>query len=115
MIKLCSPLKRNGEITPINGYLICKMVKKKSLSELDKISQNKIDDRYLIVEYVGKPVNKYFGMNYESDYGIKKGDKLLKEDPQYKPITEYLYHAEFFNTQEEFVFLQRQYFMAIIN
>jgi co-chaperonin GroES (HSP10) len=107
--------KRNNKIQPINGYIICKKVKKERESQQDYLYNNKIDDRFLIAEYIGKPVRKYFGSSYENDEGIKKGDKLLKDDKQLKPTTEYLYHSEFFNSKEEFVFLQRRYFIAILN
>lgn len=107
--------KRDGIITPINGYLICHKVKKEKESECDYLYKNKIDDRFLIVKYIGKPVRKYFGGDYERDDGIKPGDKLLKDDKQLKPVTEYFYHSEFFGEKEEYVFLQRKYFTAILN
>jgi len=111
--------KVNGKekITPLNGYLICEKVFKEKQSTLDHLSTKQIDERYLKAIYIGKPVKRYFGRGDFDDEvtKIKKGDKLLKVDPKLAPKTEISYHAEFFNQQKEFVFLQRRYFSAIVN
>jgi hypothetical protein len=104
---------KRENIIPLNGYLICEKVKKPVESKLE--FKEEIDDRYLKVRYIGKPVRKYFGGEEERGKDIKTGDLLLKDDAQLKPGTEYLYHAEFFNSQEELVFLQRRYINAILN
>jgi co-chaperonin GroES (HSP10) len=69
--------KREGEITPINGYILFGNVYKTE-SALD-YEKDVIQDKYGIVKYIGKPNKSYFRSGREDDQSVefKVGDKVL--------------------------------------
>lgn len=106
--------KRDGEITPINGFLICESQSMKKTSSLDHFSEKKQDPHKLKVAYISKPIEKYFGEEGDCNTEIKIGDIVLRDDPKLAPKTEYLYHAEFFNELKEYIFIQRRYLLGVL-
>ena len=68
-------IKRNGDLIPINGYILCEEVKEKK-SDLE-ISE-KTDKRFGRVAYVGKKNKRYQNPHITEDIDISVGDIIIK-------------------------------------
>jgi len=66
-------VKRDGQILPINGYLLCSIVEEveNSLIELPKYLRKRVSDRFARVEYISTPNKCYYDGT---------GTKTVRED-----------------------------------
>jgi co-chaperonin GroES (HSP10) len=71
--------KRGKDIIPLNGYILCQTVNMKKISELDVLSEDKIDKTKAIVRFVGTPNKRYKTKSYADHLDLQPGDEVLLE------------------------------------
>jgi len=71
------PLMNWDEVIVINGYCLLKSVSHKKISDLDVVSQDKVDSTKGIVAFVGKPNKAYKQPSYVDHPDLKVGDEVL--------------------------------------
>jgi co-chaperonin GroES (HSP10) len=99
----------------LNGYVLCEQVNKKSLSELDVTSEDKVDPTKGIVAYIGKPNKRYLNDAYVDFLDLKVGDEVLF-DKRYSPILlERQLYASKFDSEKLYVVVPRRKIAMVIN
>ena len=64
-------------IIPLNGLCLCQTVTHKKISELDFVSESKIDITKCIVKYIGKPNKRYKNLNNVDHQDLQVDDLVL--------------------------------------
>ena len=68
---------RYTKIIPLNGYVLCQPITLKKISELDHLSEQKIDKTKGIVRFVGNPPKAYIRDEYSHIEDLQVGDEVL--------------------------------------
>jgi hypothetical protein len=107
--------KDKSETIMLNGYCLCEQVPRQSLSHLDVINNNKVEQTKGIVAYIGKPNRAHQRPEYSDFLDLKIGDEVLF-DKKYTPflLERQLYAAKF--SQEKLYWcIPRRRIVAAVN
>jgi len=69
------------EVIPLNGYVLCEILYKPKLSDLDVLSENTVDKTKGRVKYVGTPPKAYLRKEYCHIDDLQVGDEVLFDNP----------------------------------
>jgi len=64
-------------IVPLNGYVLCEILHEAKLSDLDVLSEDKVDKTKGRVKFIGEPPKRYLREEYTHIEDIKVGDEVL--------------------------------------
>jgi len=66
-----------SDIIPLNGYVLCEILYEAKLSDLDVLSEDKVDKTKGRVKFIGEPPKAYLREEYTHIKDIQVGDEVL--------------------------------------
>jgi hypothetical protein len=102
-------------VVMLNGYVLCTLKNKESLSELDVTSQDKLDMTKGTIAFVGTAPLKYLVPEYSHIDDLRVGDEVLfsSKVPPFA-LERQKYSAKFSNTETYYV-IHRRNINAVLN
>lgn len=108
-------LDPNGSIVVLNGYVLCEPVNLKKISDLDVVSEDKIDTTKARVKFFGTPNKRYKDKSSVDFQELHEGDMvLLAKGTPLMFLERKKYFAQFDGDNLYWV-IQRRKIMAILN
>jgi hypothetical protein len=108
-------VKRGDEVIVLNGLCLCQTVTHKKISELDFISESRIDMSKCVVKFIGKPNKRYKNENYVDHQDLKVDDLVLLQPRTPIPFLERKAYMAKFNGDELYIIVPRRKIVAVLN
>jgi len=103
------------EVIPLNGYVLCQTTNLKKMSDLDVISEDKIDKSRAIVRFVGTPNKRYKTKGYSDIEDLQPGDEVMLEARTPLLFLERKKYMASFAGDNLYIILPRRKIIAVIN
>jgi len=105
----------DGKVVMLNGFVLCRLKNKESISELDVTSEDKVYKDRGIVTYLGEPNKRYRTDDHIDFIDLKVGDEVLF-DKKYAPfLLERQKYASRFDENNLYWVVPRRRIFAVIN
>jgi hypothetical protein len=108
-------VKRGDEVIVLNGLCLCQTVTHKKISELDFISESRIDMSKCVVKFIGKPNKRYKNENYVDHQDLKVDDLVLLQPRTPIQFLERKVWMAKFNGDELYIIVPRRKIVAVLN
>ena len=107
--------KRDKEVIPLNGYILMQTTHRTKISELDYLSEDKVDNTKGIVKFVGKPNKRYRDEAYADFVDLRKDDIVVVS-----PRTPFLFlerksYMARFDGDNLYVVMPRRKILSVLN
>jgi hypothetical protein len=107
--------KRGNEIIVLNGLCLCQTVTHKKISELDFVSENKIDITRCVVKFIGKPNKGYKNSNNVDHQNLQVDDVVLLQPRTPIQFLERKKYMARFNGDELYIIVPRRKIVMVIS
>lgn len=107
--------KKSIQVIPLNGYVLCQTTTLKKMSDLDVVSEDKIDKLRATVRFVGTPNRRYKTKGFADIENLQPGDEVMLE-----PRTPFLYlerkkYMAQFDEDNLYIVVPRRKIQAVLN
>jgi hypothetical protein len=98
-----------------NGYVLCTLKNKESLSEFDVISQDKLDKSKGTIAYIGEPPKAYLVPEYTHIEDLRVGDEVLFSQKSAPFALERQKYSSKFDENQIYYVVHRKDIVAVLN